>query len=127
MEKENDLIVLGLSLVVSEQARLEHKIAHVDEGPSDLSPTVSDHPSFVYDLRRHRFVSLLLKKKEEEEIAKWKIYVALSRNRKLRLAIFFELPRDQRESFLSDLIAHFFVSAVGFEIPATSEKIKRNF
>ena len=53
------LIVLGLSLVVSEQARLEHEIAHVDVRPSDLSPTVSDHPSFVYYLRRrrHRFGS----------------------------------------------------------------------
>lgn len=52
-KKKNNLIVLRLFLVVSEQARPEHEIAHVDERAPDLSPPVPDHPPFVHHLGRH--------------------------------------------------------------------------
>jgi hypothetical protein len=56
-KNKNNLIVLRLLLVVSEQARPEHEKPHVDERAPDLPPPVADHPPFVHHLRRHRFCS----------------------------------------------------------------------
>lgn len=51
------ILVLRLALVVGQQPRLQHEVAHVDEGPPDLTPPVADHPPLVHHprgRRRHR-------------------------------------------------------------------------
>lgn len=43
-------VFLRFLLVISKHSRLENKIPHMDVRPSDLSPTVSRHPSLVHHL-----------------------------------------------------------------------------
>lgn len=44
-------LVLRLALVVGQHPWLQHEVAGVDEGPTDLAPTVTDHPPLVYHRR----------------------------------------------------------------------------